>query len=269
MFHDERSHRVDIRARPWSADGRRKNEQQVSAAPRRGESFAWIGRSTMPWLGMLDAAPMRMPTADEILSGLTKISNQALVVAVAWHVVLMAAVLALALGWRPALRTARILLVLPLVSVAALGFAFGNPFNGTVFAAAAVALGLLALRASGAAAPRGGRLTSGIGIAMITFGWLYPHFLDAHPLVYLYAAPVGLVPCPTLALAIGFALFGGTLGARAWSVVLAAFGLFYGLFGVVRLGVYLDLGLVFGAATLIVVAAPSRASIEPSQALAR
>lgn len=210
-----------------------------------------------------------MPTADEILAGLTLISNQAVVVAVAWHVVLMAVVLALAVGWRPALRAARVLVILPLVSVAALGFAFGNPFNGTAFAAAAVALGLLGLRASGAAAPRGGALTSVIGIAMIAFGWIYPHFLDAHPLVYVYAAPVGLVPCPTLALAIGFTLLGGTLGARAWSVVLAAFGLFYGLFGVMRLGVYLDLGLVLGSATLIVVAAQSTASVEPARVLAR
>jgi hypothetical protein len=37
---------------------------------------------------------IRMPTADEIVAGLTKISNQAVVVAVVWHVVLMAAVLA-------------------------------------------------------------------------------------------------------------------------------------------------------------------------------
>jgi hypothetical protein len=132
------------------------------------------------------------------------------------------------------------------VSVAALGFAFGNPFNGTAFAAAAVALALLGLRASGAAAPDGGTLTSVIGIAMVAFGWIYPHFVGTHLLGSLYAAPVGLVPCPTLAVTIGFALIGGTLGARAWSVVLAAFGLFYGLFGVVILGVYLDLGLVFG-----------------------
>jgi hypothetical protein len=235
----------------------------------RGELLARIGRRTMRWPGMHDAPVIRMPTADEILAGLTTISNQAVVVAVAWHIVLTAAVLAVAIGWRPSPRTARTLLVLPLVSVAALGFAFGNPFNGAMFAAAAVALGILGLRASGVSAPSSGTLTSVIGIAMIVFGWVYPHFLDAHPFVYLYSAPVGLVPCPTLALAIGFALLGGTLGARAWSVVLAAFGLLYGIFGVVRLGVYLDLGLVFGAATLIVLAVQSKDCVEPSQALAR
>ena len=51
--------------------------------------------------------------------------------------------------------------------------------------------------------------------------------------------------------------------------MLATLGLFYGLFGVVKLGVYLDLGLVFGAAALIVVVAQSKAVMKPSPALAR
>jgi hypothetical protein len=40
-----------------------------------------------------------------------------------------------------------------------------------------------------------------------------------------------------------------------WSVLfLAALGLFYGLFGVLRLGVLLDAGLVLGAITVLVAA---------------
>jgi hypothetical protein len=67
----------------------------------------------------------------------------------------------------------------------------------------------------------------------------------------LYASPVGLVPCPTLAVAIGFALVGNGLGSRVWSLTLAALGLFYGLFGVLRLTVLLDIGLVGGALALV------------------
>ena len=80
--------------------------------------------------------------------------------------------------------------------------------------------------------------------------WLYPHFLEGHATAYLYASPVGLVPCPTLAVAIGFALLGNGLGSRVWSLTLAAVGLLYGLFGVLRLGVFLDIGLVSGAVAL-------------------
>jgi hypothetical protein len=88
---------------------------------------------------------------------------------------------------------------------------------------------------------------------MATFGLVYPHFTHtSSPFGYLYAAPTGLVPCPTLSLAIGVALIADGLGSRAFSLVLAAAGLFYGIFGVARLGVLLDVGLVAGAGVLLV-----------------
>ena len=51
-------------------------------------------------------------------------------------------------------------------------------------------------------------------------------------------------------MAIGFALVGNWLGSRIWSLTLGALGLFYGLFGVLRLSVFLDIGLVGGAVAL-------------------
>jgi len=87
---------------------------------------------------------------------------------------------------------------------------------------------------------------------MAAFGLVYPHFTHtASAIGYLYAAPTGLVPCPTLSLAIGVALIADGLGSRAFALLLAAAGLFYGIFGVVRLGVTLDLGLIAGAAVLL------------------
>jgi hypothetical protein len=200
-----------------------------------------------------------MPGPEEILAGLTAIANQATGVAIAWHVGIAVALVALAAGWRPAERTARALIAVPLGSVAALAFAFGNPFNGLMFAAGAIALVALALLCrSKPRVSRAGSFTSVIGVTAIGFGWVYPHFLEGAPSAYLYAAPVGLVPCPTLAVAVGFALLGGGLGARAWSLTLAGLGLFYGLFGVLRLGVYLDVGLVVCAGALAAVALRSR-----------
>ena len=70
-----------------------------------------------------------MPTTKEILDSLTRIANEATAIAIAWHVVLAVVLIALLLGWRPMQRTARVLVAAPLLSVAALGFAFGNPFN--------------------------------------------------------------------------------------------------------------------------------------------
>jgi len=168
-------------------------------------------------------------------------------VAIAWHIAIALVLVVLLCGWRPSRRLAQSLLALPLVSVAAFAFAFGKPFNGSVFALAAVALVVLARGREEVVrtAPWQWRM----GIALLVYGWLYPQFLDGNPLAYLYAAPVGLIPCPTLSIVIALALLGG-LERRAWGGVLAALGLFYGAFGIVRLGVVLDIALLAGACAI-------------------
>lgn len=193
-----------------------------------------------------------MPSAESILAGLTTIANRGAAIAIAWHAAIGVAVVAVALGWRPTQRLARTLLTLPLVSVAGFAFAFGNPFNGLVFTVAAAALVVVGWRARSERVGAGDPLMFTIGVASIAFGTFYPHFLSGAPVAYAYAAPVGLIPCPSLALVIGFTLLGNGLGSRTWSLTLAAFGLFYGLFGVLRLGVYLDVGLLIGAGVLAV-----------------
>ncbi|MBL9016866.1 MAG: hypothetical protein JNL83_21945, partial [Myxococcales bacterium] len=47
-----------------------------------------------------------MPTADQILQGLTAVANDWMLVAVAWHLVIGAALVAVLLGWRPGPRLA-------------------------------------------------------------------------------------------------------------------------------------------------------------------
>jgi hypothetical protein len=90
------------------------------------------------------------------------------------------------------------------------------------------------------------------GLVLFTFGWLYPHFLETNSLVpYLYAAPTGLVPCPTLSIIIGSTLVVDGLSSRAWCITLGAAGIFYGVFGVLRLGVTIDGLLMLGALVLI------------------
>jgi hypothetical protein len=220
-----------------------------------------------------------MPSTIEILDALSAIANQAKGIAVAWHIVIGMALIALAGGWRPSRRTARLLAGSPLVSVAAVAFAFGNPFNGWVFTAGALALTALAMNGDLRPVWRESAWAYRIGVATIAFGWSYPHFLEREGAAYLYASPAGLIPCPTLAVAIGFALLGNGLGSRVWALTLAGVGLFYGLLGVMRLGVFLDIGLIAGAVALAASAlrfpAPGRAwhhsrpvlATDPGQAL--
>lgn len=200
-----------------------------------------------------------MPTAGEILAQLTAIARDGVGFAVVWHVAIATVLVAVALGWRPDRRTATLLLATPLASVAAFAIAYGNPFNGIVFASASAALVVLALRVPADRIVPGPRWATVLGLALIAFAWGYPHFLeDRAPIVYLVAAPVGLVPCPSLALAIGGALLAGGVERRA-AVILAGLGLLYALVGAARLGVILDIGLGIGAAGLaLLVALPRR-----------
>lgn len=193
-----------------------------------------------------------MPSSQEILGLLTATAHRAMGVAIAWHVLVVAAVVALAFGWRPSSQRAAQLLSLPLLSVGLVAAATGNPFNALVFTVLAVVLAVLARHAP----PEPARLASlpslVIGSAMLAVGWVYPHFLDdLHPMTYLYAAPLGVVPCATLYLVIGSALV-SPLGGRAWTAILALLGLIYGVTGVVLLGVVLDVGLVAGGLALSV-----------------
>jgi hypothetical protein len=84
---------------------------------------------------------------------------------------------------------------------------------------------------------------------------MYPHFaVDSSPLAPLYASPLGVLPCPTLAAVIGLAILAQGLHSRAWATALALLGLFYGLFGTFVLRVFSDTFLTVGSLMLLGVA---------------
>jgi hypothetical protein len=86
----------------------------------------------------------------------------------------------------------------------------------------------------------------------VAFGSGYPHFLETnHWITYGYAAPLGVLPCPTLSAVIGATLLLGALGSAAWSISLGIGGLLYGAVGVFVLGVQLDYVLMAGALVLL------------------
>ena len=192
-----------------------------------------------------------MPPADAILAGLTNVANQWRALAIGWHVVSGALMLALLAGWRPSNRVAAGSLTLPLLSVSGMAWASGNPFNGTTFATLALLLAATATRLSTARVGVAPPPLVAAGVLLVAFGWTYPHFLETDRwTTYLYAAPFGLVPCPTLSLLIGVALIFNLFGSALWSALLALSGMAYGVVGVFRLGVTLDAALLAGAVIL-------------------
>lgn len=193
-----------------------------------------------------------MPSTDQILAGLTSIANEWQLLAIIWHVYFAVLAGGLLLGMRPPMRVAGVLLALPLFSVSGLAWMTGNPFNGAIFALFGIALVVIALRLPDEALTIAPTWIAAVGAALFVFGWVYPHFLATSSYwPYLYAAPTGLVPCPTLSIVIGMSLIVGGFDSRTWSWVLGAVSLFYGVFGAVRLGVTIDFVLLVGALLLV------------------
>ena len=200
-----------------------------------------------------------MPTSEEILAGLGVIANNWRWFAILWHGYFAVIILALILGIRPSKRIFGVLLTLPLLSVSVLAWLNANAFNGGFFAIVAIALGFIALKLPAGAIRIGPIWLTAVGTLMLGFGWVYPHFLVGHGFAqYLYAAPTGLIPCPTISIVIGVSLILGGLGSRAWYLVLAFIGLFYGAFGAVKLGVLIDLTLFAGALVVFYVGLSKR-----------
>lgn len=197
-----------------------------------------------------------MPSSAEILRGLAELATGNVALAVLWHFLIGTGIVAAWLGhWQPTRRIAALSLVAPLASVALLAWSAGNPFNGVVMTLAAAILLAIAVRLEPLPMRPAPLWAIAIGVLAIAYGWVYPHFLaDSPAIAYFVAAPVGIVPCPTLAIVAGFSLVGNGFESRAWSLTVAALGIFYALFGALRLGVWLDAGLLLAAIAMLLVA---------------
>jgi hypothetical protein len=175
-------------------------------------------------------------------------------------VALASAVVALLLGWRPSRRQALVLLALLAASVGAAAWAHDSPFNGVAFALLAagnLASGLLEPASPLHLAVPWARAAGAMSVA---FGAVYPHFLGPAGFAYVHSAPLGVVPCPTLAVLSGIALLAAGMSPpppaarrRAWPTAVAAWGLFYGAFGAFRLRVGIDALLIASSLALAVV----------------
>jgi len=194
-----------------------------------------------------------MPTPTEILNGLALTANEMTILAVVWHVLAALAIIGIIFGWRPSRKMGASLLAIPLLSVSILAWIYSNPFNGAVFLLFAIILIIIGLRLPNEKIQKAPTWALMFGVLMILFGWIYPHFLENGSwFKYLYAAPMGLIPCPTLSFTIGFALIANGFSSRSWSIILAALGAFYSIFGAFRLGVHIDFVLLAGSLLLLI-----------------
>jgi hypothetical protein len=173
-----------------------------------------------------------MLKAQEILNGLQKIVNEYSILAVIWHVIFYTLIIALAAKWQPTDRILGTLMFIPLLSVAILAWISGNPFNGTLFSILSILILIFGLKTSAQPISLSQLVYLITGILMVGFGLVYPHFTGNSLIKHLYASPIGLIPCPTLSVLIGFALIFNGFGSQTINLIYIIFGFFYGIFGV-------------------------------------
>lgn len=194
-----------------------------------------------------------MPNQEDILNGLQIIVNNYSTFAIIWHIIFYLLLAAIVFIWQPSNRTLALIICLSVIPVATFAWLSGNHFNGILFTVLAILTFIFGLKASSDAIIASQITFVVIGILMIAFGLIYPHFISADSfLKYFYASPAGLIPCPTLSIIIGLLLVYNGLSSQPITLALIVFGLFYGIFGTLKLGVYIDLFLVFGTLSLLV-----------------
>jgi hypothetical protein len=189
-------------------------------------------------------------TSHAIVAAAAAIAGEWRWLAIVWHAifaVLLTAVLVFRIRDRRAIAMAA---ALPFTSVAALAWWTGNPFNGAVFTVFALALLAIAAQLPASAITIGEPWAVSAGACSCVFAWTYPHFLSAGWTEYFYAAPLGLLPCPTLALCVGLSLITQSFGSLRWTIVVVTVALTYGVVGIFALGVTIDWALVAGAMLL-------------------
>jgi len=195
-----------------------------------------------------------MPSPETMLYELGELTMNSVPFAIAWHIVIgIGLVLVAAKRWRPTKRELALLLAGPALYVSIRAWIDANPFNGTLFLLFACALIVIARRTVmtewTSPVPRWAQVIGGLGLI---FAWIYPHFNEFPNLLSrLLGSPIGIIPCPTLALIASITLMAGGFGSRSWVLTVVGMSLFYALFGIFRLGVTLDLGLLLAAIALI------------------
>ena len=194
-----------------------------------------------------------MPSTLEILDALSSITNNYVSIAIFWHIVFYALVIALLAGWRPYNQHFILFLALPVLSVGAIAWITGNPFNGGLFSIAFIMIILTGLKASREKLSISALPFMIPGTLLVAFGLWYPHFLIAASWTeYLYSSPAGVIPCPTLSVILGFSLIFNRFNSSSLTILFICFGLFYGIFGVFKLGVYPDIALLAGTICLLI-----------------
>jgi hypothetical protein len=92
-----------------------------------------------------------------------------------------------------------------------------------------------------------------LGILGLVFGFWYPHWVESPVWLnaFLYS-PLGSLNCPTMVTICGFLCLSEEPRSRILETTVAVITLYFGFFGILRLGAYVDVALILCALCLLV-----------------
>lgn len=98
-----------------------------------------------------------------------------------------------------------------------------------------------------------GSLGRVIGVTALITGFYYLHWVDAPIWInaFMYS-PLGIVNCPTMVAFCGLIIFMKPSGVRFLEFFVSLITLYFGFFGIMRLGAYIDIVLIVSGAYLLV-----------------
>ena len=92
-----------------------------------------------------------------------------------------------------------------------------------------------------------------IGVIALAFAFYYLHWVE-NPLFInaIFYSPLGIVNCPTILAFCGFLCFLKQPGSKYLEFFVASITLYFGFFGIMRLGAYIDIFLIITAVYIII-----------------
>jgi hypothetical protein len=188
-----------------------------------------------------------MPTANEILLSLQFLANKYVEMSIAWHVIIVFVIILAIYNKKINTKLYLGICGFLFLSVSLMAAIVMNPFNFLFFLLLAIVfLRKSLLQVHSHLHFKRQTVSKVFAYLLILSGLIYPHFLGPEILVYFMAAPVGIIPCPTLLVTSGLTLL-FTIPDIKLNYFLIPANVFYGAIGVFFLAVTLDIILLLAA----------------------
>ncbi|MBP2652518.1 MAG: hypothetical protein H6Q73_87 [Firmicutes bacterium] len=135
-------------------------------------------------------------------------------------------------------------ILLLFTSVAVNAVVYGNPFHFITFAFLAIFAILELYKSKNEFYVLNLNVRCIVAITFVIIGFWYPEFVKTTPAALILFSPAGIIPCPTLLITLGMLTLAYPKVNMTQYTITALLGFCYGLIGVFKLNVSIDVALI-------------------------